>query len=95
LVTLLRSGDYKEDEIPTWVYKFIPEEIKTNSNGEKYLFGKYKCKDEDVEGVIHGKILNKNNPDEIKKFLNYEFHVKIYRKDQEYDELTPVLRNKK
>lgn len=94
LVTLLRSGDYKEDEIPTWVYKFNPSEIKT-LNGEKYLFGKYKCKDEDVEGVIHGKILNKNNPDEIKKFLNYEFHVKIYRKDQEYDELTPVLRNKK
>lgn len=96
LVTLLRSVDYKEDKIPTWVYKFNPSEIKTTTNGEKYLFGKYKCKDEDVEGVIHGKILNKNNPAAIEKFLNYEFHVKIYRKDQnEYDELTPVLRNKK
>lgn len=96
LVTLLRSGDYKEDEIPTWVYKFNPSEIKEPTNGEKYLFGKYKCEDKEIEGVIHGKILNKNNPTEIEKFLNYEFYVKIFRKKQnEYDELTPVLRNKK
>jgi superfamily I DNA and RNA helicase len=90
LVYLLRNGDFKDEELPKYTYKFIPKDI-IEIDGQKFLKGCYN----NEQGKISEEVLLRRYNKDINYFLNYCDSLIVQDSYTNTEELYPLFYEKK